>query len=127
MRPSRSVVALAVGAAALLLLASSPLRRIMPVIRYGVDGPSMEPTYRQGDRVVVNRLAYAGRRPVAGDVVVFRDPDDASRHLIKRVAAAPGADGSVFVLGDNPAASKDSRVFGPVPRERIVGKAMFKY
>ena len=127
MRPSRGAITIAASTAALLLLAAGPMRRHMPVVRYDVDGPSMEPAYRHGDRVLVNRLAYARREPAVGDVVVVRDPDDASRHLLKRVAAAKGVDGSVFVLGDNAAMSRDSRVFGALPRSAIVGKALFKY
>jgi len=32
-----------------------------------------------------------------------------------------------FMMGDNSADSKDSRAWGPVPRERIKGKAIFRY
>jgi signal peptidase I len=35
--------------------------------------------------------------------------------------------GSVFVLGDHRSNSSDSRVFGPVPIENIVGKAWISY
>lgn len=34
---------------------------------------------------------------------------------------------TVFVMGDNRSASRDSRVFGPVPLDHIVGRALFRY
>ncbi|MCU0502189.1 MAG: signal peptidase I [Anaerolineae bacterium] len=34
---------------------------------------------------------------------------------------------SVFVMGDNRGASRDSRVFGSVPMEQIIGRAAFRY
>jgi signal peptidase I len=104
--------------------------RWSPVTRYVVEGPSMEPAYRARDRVVVNRLAYRFRPPRIGDVVVVRDPDDRTRFLLKRVAAAP--DGLlpsdwVYLLGDNAPASRDSRVFGPIRLADVVGRAWFTY
>ncbi len=32
-----------------------------------------------------------------------------------------------YVLGDNRNGSSDSRVFGPIPRDRILGRALFRY
>jgi signal peptidase I len=32
--------------------------------------------------------------------------------------------GTVFVIGDDPAASEDSRQLGPVPTDRVVGRAI---
>jgi type IV secretory pathway protease TraF len=45
--------------------------------------------------------------------------------MVKRVAMVGHAD--VTVRGDNPAASTDSRTFGPVPRELILGRAVYRY
>jgi signal peptidase I len=33
----------------------------------------------------------------------------------------------VFVMGDNRSASRDSRIFGPVALEQLIGKAMVRY
>jgi signal peptidase I len=100
-----------------------------PLARYVVDGPSMEPAYRAGDRLLVNRLAYLRSSPEIGDAVVFRDPERRGRLLIKRVAP-PASDrpGSrVYVLGDNAQESRDSRHFGAIKRSSILGKAWRKY
>ena len=46
-----------------------------PLSRYVVDGPSMQPGYTAGDRLIVNRLAYLRGAPRVGDVVVLHDPN----------------------------------------------------
>ncbi|HYO75254.1 MAG TPA: signal peptidase I, partial [Thermoanaerobaculia bacterium] len=62
---------------------------------------SMKPTIQEGDRVVVNKLAYDLKVPFTtiqitkwadpqrGDIVVLFSPDDGIR-LVKRVVAIPG-------------------------------------
>lgn len=104
---------------------------LWPLIRYVVDGPSMEPSYRRGDRVVVSRLAYLFRAPTAGDVVVIRDPERDGHFLLKRIAAngdpTVGRGDRFYVVGDNIAFSRDSRTFGPVARDLIIGKAWLRY
>jgi nickel-type superoxide dismutase maturation protease len=103
----------------------------LPIGRYVVEGPSMEPAYRAGDRVLVNRLAYLRRPPVAGDVVVLRDPERNGHILLKRIARAPEGvcpgPAQIYVLGDNAGASRDSRAFGLVDRRKIVGRAWLVY
>ncbi|MEV8510736.1 S26 family signal peptidase [Dactylosporangium sp. NPDC051484] len=73
---------LAVGA----LLVVLARRRLLVVT---VRGDSMRPSFADGDVL----LAFTGRRPAVGDVVVFRHPIRDGRgpvHLVKRVAAVAG-------------------------------------
>ncbi|HHP51096.1 MAG TPA: signal peptidase I [Moorella mulderi] len=55
-----------------------------------IPSPSMEPTLRPGDRIIVNRLAYCFSPPQRGDVVVFHYPLDIRRDYIKRIVAVGG-------------------------------------
>ena len=81
----------------------------------------MRPALEPGDRLLlVRRRTY---RP--GTVVAVRDPRD-GRLLVKRVAAVT-ADGRLVVAGDDPAASTDSRTFGPVPHSSVRGQAVHRY
>jgi len=46
-----------------------------------IPSPSMEPTLKVGDRVLVNKLAYKFHSPRRGDIIVFSDPTpDAQPH-----------------------------------------------
>jgi nickel-type superoxide dismutase maturation protease len=116
---SALAVALAVGLA-------DALRRA--VRRVEVAGSSMEPALSAGDRLVVVGLPW-GRQPWPGPgaVVAVRDPRHPERILIKRVAAVDRHRDTIDVAGDHPAASTDSRTFGPVPRSSIVGRAVYRY
>ena len=78
------------------------LIRYFIVELYVVDGPSMQPTLQDGERLVVNKFIYHWRNPLRGEVVIFRYPRDHSRDFIKRVIATGGdtieiKDGHVFV------------------------------
>jgi signal peptidase I len=123
----------AISAIVILALAARALRAIglPPVSRYVVEGSSMQPAFRSGDRVLVNRLAYRSRAPRAGEVVVLRDPEREGHVLLKRVGDAPeqfvASPTRVYVLGDNEAESRDSRAFGTVALGQILGKAWMKY
>jgi signal peptidase I len=81
----------------------------------------MAPALLDGDHLIVR----VGRRPVPGDLVVFRArdvvPESSVPWLVKR-ATRVAPDGSVTVRGDN-ARSQDSRHFGPVRGESILGVA----
>ena len=118
------------AAAALLSLAGLGACVRFVARPFAVAGPSMEPTLREGDRVLVDIWSYRRRLPREGEVAVVAF--DAALPRVKRIASAPirgeGFDDLGFVvLGDNPAHSDDSRRFGPVPRERIRGRVFFRY
>jgi signal peptidase I len=138
-RSPRWRLALAALAVAFLLRSVADLGR--------VAGGSMRPTLHDGDRILTNRLAYGWRLPFTGarvlrwsspqrgDVVVLLSPLDGAR-LVKRVIGVPGdriggfltpearvPPGHYFVRGDGPR-SLDSRSFGCVPRERILGRVV---
>jgi nickel-type superoxide dismutase maturation protease len=99
---------------------------LFPLTRFRVEGDSMCPTLRSGDHLLVNRAAYLLSGPRPGDIVALRDPEEPGRVLVTRVAGLPDG-GSCFLVGDNPAASRDSRRLGPVPRDLILGKVWFRY
>lgn len=135
---------------AVLAAAVVVARRRFVVVQ--VSGMSMWPTYRPGDRVLVRRAA--GREVGRGAVVVFEPagrsgwgtgplpaPQGAA-WVIKRVTALagdpvpaevaaaaraePGAavpEGSLVVVGDG-TSSADSRMWGYLPADRVLGVAV---
>ncbi|HWO94502.1 MAG TPA: signal peptidase I [Dehalococcoidia bacterium] len=95
-------------------------------MRCEIAGPSMEPALLRGDYVLISRLAYLWREPKPGDVVVAKDPDVADRLIIKRIVHIT-ADYRFVLRGDNEGQSRDSREFGAVARDAILGKAWVRY
>ncbi|MCY0877957.1 MAG: signal peptidase I [Firmicutes bacterium] len=57
---------------------------------FQVSGHSMLPTLRNGDRVLVNKLAFVFGKPKTGEIIVFHSPVDPSQDWIKRVIGVPG-------------------------------------
>lgn len=166
----------------LAILVGAPLIAFLLTVfvfqSYQVDGPSMEPSLRHGDRLIVLKLGPTWSKirgvkylPKHGEIIVFNSPNIAEgitqkKQLIKRVVALPGErvvikdnvvtvfsqnqpsgftpdtmsaygkgiystpgsvdytvpQGELFVLGDNRANSLDSREFGTIKLESIVGK-----
>ncbi|MBP2001144.1 signal peptidase I [Paenibacillus shirakamiensis] len=62
-----------------------------------VDGPSMQPNFHTGERIIVNKVLYDFRQPKYGEVIVFHVPAE-NRDFIKRVIGVPGD--TVKVEGD---------------------------
>ena len=105
----------------------------------------MEPTIAAGDWLLVDPTTR--RWPRRGSIVVIREPDSDTL-AIKRVAAGPGdrvdldeghlvlAADEAWLLSDAADAALlaaglgrpiDSRRYGPVPLECLVGRAWFRY
>lgn len=125
-RPARRAAGAAALGAAGLCVAALAVAAVVAG-RVVVEGDSMEPTLRAGDRIFVvrlpARLAAAVLRP--GQLVAAPDPRRPDRLLVKRVASV--APGGVELAGDHAARSTDSRAFGPVPPGSVRGIAVYRY
>lgn len=89
-----------------------------------VEGPSMEPTLMANDYIVCQY--YKGDLPTVGDIVIVapKSGDFKNQLLVKRVQSIPS--GKYFVVGDNKENSIDSRSFGSVSEEEILGKVIYR-
>lgn len=64
--------------------------RMFVVAPFIVDGASMEPSYHNGEYLLVDEVSYRFQEPQRGDVIVFRPPDAPNVYYIKRVIGLPG-------------------------------------
>ena len=99
-------------------LASVPLPTRWVLAR--VTGPSMSPTVRHGDRLLVRRVNRPDRVST-GDVVLARFPVRPELLVVKRVARA--VPGGHWVEGDNTLGTDDSRAFGTAV---VVGRVVVR-
>lgn len=93
----------------------------MLLSRFKISGHSMDPTYSEGDNVLVSSLPLIFARPKKRDVVVF---EKFNRFYIKRIDKIEK--GKYFLVGDNKKDSFDSRRFGSVKRDQIKAKVILK-
>lgn len=153
---------------------------------YQVDGPSMQETLHNNDRLIVWKLPRTWAKitgnqyvPKRGDIIIFSQSNlsqygDAadSKQLVKRVIGLPGdhvvvkggvitvynkehpngfqpdtslpygedgaipttidnvdvtlKDDQLFVCGDNRSNSLDSRTFGPIETDQVIGKLVIR-
>ena len=54
-----------------------------------VKGASMEPSFEDGDYLIINEISYRFSKPERGEVVVFRFPEDPKQFFIKRIIGLP--------------------------------------
>ena len=86
--------------------------------RFVVAGTSMLPTLKPHESIFINTRHYAHSKPQSGEIVLVQHPEQ-DLLMIKRIAWVKNE--SVFVMGDNPNESTDSRHFGAVRQTLIVG------
>lgn len=55
-----------------------------------VKGASMEPSFEDGDYLLVDEISYRFSLPARGDVVIFRYPENKSQFFIKRIIGLSG-------------------------------------
>lgn len=127
-----------------LLLCALMFSSVHLVRPWAVGGRSMIPTLEPGDRLLVDLWTFRQRPPRAGELVLFRGPEPDRATIVKRAGATPpfpddrprprfwpaGArvqESGVWLQGDNREQSVDSRHYGPVPRDRVLGRVVLRY
>ncbi len=94
--------------------------------RFRVTGRSMIPLLQPGDGLLIDLTAYHQKCPRSGEIVIAWHPLETNLKIVKRVASVLD-DGSCFLLGDNPTESTDSRSFGPIELNKILGKVCCRF
>ena len=94
------------------------MRLQLAVFAVLVRGPSMAPTLRSGDALLVRR----GARIRPGDLVVARFRSRSDLLVVKRAVRAQ--DGGWWVQGDNDFVADDSRAYGVAD---VIGRVLCRY
>ncbi|XP_057841426.2 mitochondrial ATP-independent inner membrane protease subunit 1a [Cryptomeria japonica] len=109
-------------------------------------GPSMLPTFNiSGDVVLTEKISHRFGKIKHGDIILLRSPENPRKVVAKRITGMEGdcvdsnktehgkqnqqivvPKGHVWVEGDNPSVSKDSRNYGAAPCALIEGKLFFR-
>lgn len=85
-------------------------------------GNSMYPTLKSGDVIIYTRLFF--KIKVDGIYMFLRPIEDGSlRHVTKRVTEK--VDNKLFVEGDNPSGSFDSRHYGYIDAKDVEARYLF--
>lgn len=81
----------------------------------------MEPQFKNGDKILASFLPFIIKNPKVNDIVVF---EYKNKVFIKRIKQIENK--KYFVQGDNNNDSIDSRNFGGISKNQILGKMIFK-
>jgi signal peptidase I len=101
-----------------------------------VRGDSMSPTYNDGDWLLFRMLpakskAKSKAQELVGKVVLIQRQSNLGEDFlqVKRVTQVSGRNNEVaiWVEGDNKGASTDSRSWGPLNSDEVIGKLILRY
>jgi signal peptidase I len=99
------------GIVVVIAVVAAILLRLFVVQTFYIPSPSMSPTLKVGDRIVVSKLSYDFHGVGRGDIIVFNAPKAVAssclttdKVLVKRVIGLPGEtisdhDGVVYING----------------------------
>jgi signal peptidase I len=119
--------------AVLLALAAAFILKLFFFDFIIAQGHSMEPVIKNGAVLIVSKLRYGLRlpwqqnylinwaKPKPGEVIVFYTP---TGELAVKRCIEINEWGNFYVEGDNENASYDSRSYGPVSIDNIIGKVL---
>ena len=86
----------------------------------------MQPLLQPGDEILLNINAYNKSAPQIGDVIVAFHPYLPDFPIVKRIVSIE-KDGSFFLQGDNTLESSDSRSYGAIKLDQIIGKVTSRF
>ena len=88
---------------------------------FEVQGPSMLPALQPGQRLLVKPYRLNQPLPQNGSIVVCRHPNKPGLVITKRLSGR--TDQQLDLRGDNPEESTDSRQYGSVAVDYLLGEA----
>ena len=95
--------------------------------RHTITGDSMLPTLNSADQILIDKRRSALRTLQPFDVVCFTHPTHSKLVLIKRIKSINRQTQEYIVLGDNLIKSTDSRHFGSIKKNALLGRVVCRF